>query len=329
MIPMPKCFRNVCTAFLAIICVFAEISPLVAAEKNITIGTAGVTGVYYPAGGAICRMVNRGRKEHGIRCAVESTGGSISNLEGIHNKDLDFGVVQSDILYYAYTGTEIFADAGSDKKLRVLFSLHPEPFTIVARRDAKIVNFDDLKVKKIYVGSAGSGMRATMEELLTQKGLNGKTFAKFVDVKVNEQAKALCDGRIDALVYAGGHPNGAIQQVTSTCPTHLVDVDDKDIEKMVSLHPFYVRAMIPAGMYKDNPQETKTFGVRALLVASADMDDAVVYEVVKSMFENLENFKTLHPVFATLDAKRMVVNDSIAPIHMGAAKYYKEKGINP
>jgi TRAP transporter TAXI family solute receptor len=321
--------RKICAVLAASFCIFAEAAPVVAAEKNITIGTAGVTGVYYPAGGAICRMVNRGRKEHGIRCAVESTGGSIANLEGIHDKDLDFGVVQSDLLYYAYTGTEIFSDAGSDKKLRVLFSLHPEPFTIVARKDTKISVFDDLKGKRIYIGAQGSGMRATMEELISQKGLNSKSFAKIVEIKANDQAKALCDGKIDALVYAGGHPNGAIQQVTSTCPTHLVDVAEKDIAKMVADHPFYVRTSIPAGMYKDNPQETKTFGVRALLVASADMDEGVVYEVVKAVFENLDNFKTLHPVFAGLETKRMLANENIAPLHAGAIKFYKEKNLLP
>lgn len=315
--------------FIAFLCVFTEFSTSFASEKNITIGTAGVTGVYYPAGGAICRMVNRGRKEHGIRCAVESTGGSISNLEGIHNKDLDFGVVQSDLLYYAYTGTEIFSDAGADKKLRVLLSLHPEPFTIVARKDSNINTFDDLKGKKIYTGANGSGMRATMEELISKKGLNIKTFAKFIDVKSNDQTKALCEGKIDALVYSGGHPNGAIQQVTSSCPAHLVSVADKDIDKMVAAHPFYVSATIPANMYNGNPEETKTFGVRAMLVASVDADEEVVYETVKAVFENLDNFKTLHPVFAGLDSKRMATGEDIAPLHAGAVKYYKDKGMMP
>lgn len=314
---------------LAIISIFIDMPSPYAAEKNITIGTAGITGVYYPAGGAICRMVNRGRKEHGIRCAVESTGGSISNLEGIHNKDLDFGVVQSDLLYYAYTGTEIFSDAGSDKKLRVVLSLHPEPFTILARSDAKINVFDDLKGKRIYAGVTGSGTRATMDDLLTQKGLSIKNFAKFVDIKANDQKKALCDAKIDALVYAGGHPNGAIQEVTSACATKLISLPEKDIEKMLAAHPFYVRSSIPANMYKGNSQEIKTFGVRALLVTSEDMDTEVVYEVVKAVFENLENFKTLHPVFASLYEKQMVVNNSIAPLHPGAIKYYKEKGMIP
>ena len=321
--------RRTSLMLLAVASVFSGVSSATAAEKNITIGTAGVTGVYYPAGGAICRMVNRGRKEHGIRCAVESTGGSIANLEGIHDKEYDLGVVQSDLLYYARTGTEIFSDAGSDKKLRILFSLHAEPFTIVARKNAKIAVFDDLKGKRIYIGSPGSGMRATMEELIASKGLSGKNFANIVDIKSNDQTKALCEGKIDALVYAGGHPNGAIQQVTSACQTRLVDVASADIDKLIAVHPFYVRASIPGGMYNSNPQETKTFGVRALLGASADMDNDVAYEIVKAVFENLENFKTLHPVFASLDAKRMVVNEDIAPLHPGALKYFREKGLLP
>jgi TRAP transporter TAXI family solute receptor len=304
-------------------------SPISAAEKNVTIGTGGVTGVYYPAGGSICRMANRGRKEHGIHCVVESTGGSIANLEAIHNKDLEIGIVQSDLLYYAYNGKEIFSDAGKDKKLRVILSLHFEPFTIVARKETKIRTFDDLKGKNIYIGPPGSGMRATMEELMAQKGLNKKTFAKIVNINSRDETKALCDGEIDALVYAGGHPNGALQQITTACPTMLVGVAKADIDKLIETHPFYVKTTIPSGMYNGNPQETKTFGVRALLVTSVDLDENIVYEVVKAVFENLDNFKTLHPVFATLDFEHMVANDNIAPIHPGAEKYYREKGILP
>lgn len=321
--------RSISLVLSAFLTVFSASEPVFSAEKNITIGTAGVTGVYYPAGGAICRMVNRGRKEHAIHCTVESTGGSIANLEAIHNKEIDLGIVQSDLLYYAYTGKEIFSDVGKDKKLRVLLSLHFEPFTIVARKNSKINIFDDLKGKRIYIGPQGSGMRATMEELMVQKGLNKKNFANIVDVKSADQTAALCDGKIDALVYAGGHPNGAIQQVTSACPTTLVSIAKQDIDRLVATHPFYVKATIPGGMYNGNPQDTKTFGVRALLVASSDLNDEVAYEVVRAIFENLDNFKTLHPVFSTLNSAYMVANDNIAPVHPGAAKYYREKGMTP
>ena len=311
----------------AVSCFSLAVEPAQAAEKIITIGTAGVTGVYYPAGGAICRLVNRGRKEHGIRCTVESTGGSINNLEAIHKGDLEMGVIQSDLLYYAYNGTEVFSDVGSDKKLRIVFSLHPEPFTIVARKDAKIATFDDLKGKKVYMGAPGSGMRATMEQLMQYKGWNSKAFTSVSDLKSNDQAQALCTGKIDAMVYAGGHPNGTIQQITSLCGTKLVDVSGPAISKMISEHPFYASAVIPGGMYAGNAKDVHTFGVRAVLVASADLDENTVYEVVKAVFDNLDNFKTLHPVFATLDSKQMVQGGDVIPLHPGAAKYYKEKGL--
>ncbi len=298
-----------------------------AAEKIITIGTAGVTGVYYPAGGAICRLVNRGRKEHGIRCTVESTGGSINNLESVRKGEVELGIVQSDLLYHAYNGSEIFTDVGADKKLRIVFSLHSEPFTVVARKDAKIANFDDLKGKRVYLGAPGSGMRATMEELMKRKGWTNKTFSKVVDLKSNDQTQALCSGKIDAMIYAGGHPNGAIQQVTTACETRLIEVSGSAIEELIAAHPFYTQSVIPGGMYAGNARDTKTFGVKAVLVASSDLDEDVVYRVVKAVIDNLDNFKTLHPVFATLDAKHMVSDTDVAPLHPGAARYYKEKGL--
>jgi TRAP transporter TAXI family solute receptor len=302
-------------------------TPAEASEKIITIGTAGVTGVYYPAGGAICRLVNRGRKEHGIRCTVESTGGSINNLESLYKGDLEFGVVQSDLLYHAHTGTELFSDVGADQKVRLVFSLHAEPFTVVTRKDAHINSFDDLKGKRVYMGAPGSGMRATMEELMELKGWSDKTFAGIVDLKSADQSQALCSGKIDAMVYAGGHPNGTIQQITSMCPTKIVDVSGPLIDKMITEHPFYSHAVIPGGMYAGNPKDIHTFGVRAELVTSVEQSDEVVYQVVKAVFDNLDNFKTLHPVFATLDARSMAQGGDIAPFHPGALRYFREKGL--
>lgn len=304
-----------------------EVPYALAAEKTVTIGTAGLTGVYYPAGGAICRLVNRGRKEHGIRCTVESTGGSINNLEAINKGDLELGVVQSDLLYDAYNGTEVFADVGADKRLRGLFALHSEPFTVVVRKDAKINVFDDLKKKKVYLGAPGSGMRATMEQVMHEKGWTDKTFSSVVDLKSTDQAQALCSGKIDAMIYAGGHPNGAIQQITSMCATKILDVDGDIIDKMIEQHPYYTHAIIPGGMYVGNPKDVHTFGVKAVLVASSELDENTVYEIVKAVFDNIDNFKTLHPVFATLNPKLMALTGNNAPIHPGALKYYKEKGL--
>jgi len=307
-------------------CSVSDFQSAHASEKNVIIGTAGVTGVYYPAGGAICRLINRGRKETGVHCTVESTGGSINNLEAVHKGDLQMGIVQSDLLYGAYTGTGVFADVGADTKLRELFSLHAEPFTVIARKDAKISKFDDLKGKRVYIGAPGSGPHATMEELMARKGWGKKAFVS-VDLKSADEGQALCSGKIDALVYAGGHPNGTIQQIANSCPTRLVDVSGPDIDKLIAEHPFYSHAAIPAGMYAGNDDEVKTFGVKAVLIASTDMSDETAYEIVKAVFDNLDNFKTLHPVFATLDEKHMVHDTDVAPFHPGALKYFREQGL--
>jgi TRAP transporter TAXI family solute receptor len=323
---MIRKLKSVCIV-VALAVAALDATTALAADKMVTIGTGGVTGVYYPAGGAICRLVNRGRKEHGIRCSVESTGGSINNLEAVRKNDLDAGVVQSDLLYHAYTGTEVFTDVGADRNLRVLFSLHAEPFTVVARKDAKITTFDDLKGKRVYMGAPGSGMRATMEELIARKGWNKRTFAKVVDLKASDETKALCSGKIDALIYAGGHPNGAIQQITNACPTRLVDVGGPVINALIAEHPYYASAVIPGGMYPGNPNDIHTFGVKAVLIASSEMDDEVAYNIVKAVFDNLDNFKTLHPVFATLEARHMALDNSGVPFHPGALRYFREKGL--
>jgi TRAP transporter TAXI family solute receptor len=302
-------------------------SPANAADKFVTIGTGGVTGVYYPAGGAICRLVNRGRKEHGIRCSVESTGGSIYNLNAISQGELDLGVAQSDWHYNAYEGTGVFADIGANRDLRALFSLHSEPFTVVARADAGIKTFDDLKGKRVNIGNPGSGQRATMEELMKAKGWKRGDFRVVSELKASEQAQALCDNKIDAMVFAAGHPNGSIQEVTTTCESRLIPVNGPVIEKLIEQFPYYAKATIPGGMYKGNPDDIDTFGVKATFVSSSKVGEDVIYQVVKAVFENFDAFKTLPFVFATLDKPAMVSDGLTAPIHAGAMKYYKEAGL--
>lgn len=319
---------SVMAVMAAIICGgMVDAAPALAAEKIVSIGTAGVTGVYYPAGGAICRLVKRGRMDHGIRCVVESTGGSINNLELLRKGDLELGIVQSDLLYAAYNGSGIFYDVPADKSLRAVFALHSEPFTVITRSDAKISSFDDLKGKRVNIGTVGSGAHATMEDLMNKKGWTNNSFASVVDLKANDLGPALCNKKIDAMVYSGGHPNGAVQQITSMCNTKIINIEGDDINNLIRQNPFYSRSIIPGGMYIGNTKDVKTFGVRAVLVARADMDEQDVYEFVKAVFDNLDNFKTLHPVFATLDAKQMVSDGDVIPMHPGALKYFREKAL--
>ncbi|SFO62487.1 hypothetical protein SAMN04488056_109126 [Cohaesibacter marisflavi] len=296
------------------------------AESFISIGTGGVTGVYYPTGGAICRLVNKGRKDHGIRCSVESTGGSVYNINTIRDGELQFGVAQSDWQYHAYHGTSKFEDKGAFEDLRAVFSIHPEPFTVVARADAGVKNFADLKGKRVNIGNPGSGQRGTMEVLMEALGWTTDDFALATELKAAEQSAALCDNQIDAMVYTVGHPSGSIQEATTACDSVLVTVDGPAVEKLISDNAYYRSATIPGGMYRGNDEDVKTFGVGATLVTSAAVSDDAVYTLVKSVFENFDAFKKLHPAFAHLKPEEMIKDGLSAPLHPGAVKYYKEKG---
>jgi TRAP transporter TAXI family solute receptor len=297
-------------------------------QKFITIGTGGVTGVYYPAGGAICRLVNAGRKEHGIRCSVESTGGSVYNVNTIRQGELDFGVVQSDVQYNALKGQgQEFEGQGAFDDLRAVFALHPEPFTVVARADSGIESFDDLKGKRVNVGNPGSGQRSTMEVLMRAKGWTMDDFALASELKSAEQSQALSDNNVDAIVFTVGHPNGSIQEAMTTTDARLVPVTGAEVDKLVADNPYYSKATIPGGMYRGNPDDVETFGVRATIITSAEVPDEVVYEVTKAVFENFDDFKQLHPAFANLQKEEMVTQALSAPLHPGAEKYYKEAGL--
>jgi len=298
-----------------------------AQQKFVSIGTGGVTGVYYAAGGSICRLVNKDRASHGIRCSVESTGGSVFNANTIKAGELDLGVVQSDVGYNAYNGEGQFKDAGKFEKLRSVFSVHPEPFTVLTRKEANIKSFDDLKGKRFNVGNPGSGTRASMEQLLAAKGWTLKDFSLASELRPDEHGAALCDGKIDGFLYGVGHPSANIQDPATTCGAQLVSITGPVVDELVEKYPYYAKATIPGGLYPSNPNDTQTYGVTATFVTSADVPDETVYTVVKAVFDNLDDFKKLHPAFAHLKAEDMVKNGLSAPMHPGAEKYFKEKGL--
>ncbi|CAG1019769.1 hypothetical protein BURC_04685 [Burkholderiaceae bacterium] len=315
---------------LALMCAGAALTlhaaPAAAQQKFITIGTGGVTGVYYAAGGAICRLMNKDRAKHGIRCSVESTGGSVFNINTVRAGELDFGVTQSDWQYHAIKGTKVFEKDGAFKDLRAVFALHPEPFTVLARKEANVAKFEDLKGKRFNVGNPGSGTRASMEELLSAMGWKLGDFSLASELKADEHGAALCDNKIDGFFYGVGHPSANIQDPTTTCGAKLVPLTGAAVDKLVAGAPYYAKVEIPGGLYAGNPNATPTYGVLATFVTSAKVADATVYEMVKAVFENFDEFKKLHPAFANLDPKRMVKDGNSAPMHPGAAKYYKEKG---
>ena len=296
-----------------------------AAEQFISIGTGGVTGVYYPTGGAICRLVNKMRKETGIRCSAESTGGSIYNINTLRAGELEFGVAQSDWQYHAYRGTSKFEESGAFEGLRAVFSVHPEPVTIIARDDSGISNITDLKGKRVNIGNVGSGTRGTWEVIEEAMGWERSDLKLASELKSAETGQAVCDNKIDAYFWLVGHPSALTQESLATCPTHLVHAVAPEIDKLVAERPYYRVASIPAGMY-NNQEDVKTFGVGATFVSSTDVPDEVVYTVVKAVFENFDQFKKLHPAFGNLKEAEMITDSLSAPLHPGAQKYYQERG---
>jgi TRAP transporter TAXI family solute receptor len=299
-----------------------------AQDTTIRIGTGGKTGVYYPTGGAICRLVNRSTADHGITCTVESTGGSVYNLKAVRSGTLDFGIAQSDWQYHSFNGSSKFEEDGKYEDLRAVFSVHPEPFTVVARADAGIKSFDDLKGKRVNIGNPGSGSRGTMDVLLAAKGWTVADFELVTELKSSDQARAVCEGKIDAMVFTVGHPSGSIKEATTECDTVLVEVAGAEVDALVADNPYYRTAVIPGGMYNGNADDTKTFGVGATLVTSSKVPDDTVYALVKSVFDNMRRFRRLHPALGILKEDEMVKDGLSAPLHDGAVRFYSEMNIN-
>ena len=297
-----------------------------AQQQFFSIGTGGLTGVYYPTGGAICRLVNRERREHGFRCAVESTGGSVYNINTIAAGELEFGVAQSDWQYHAYNGTSRFAD-NPVPGLRAVFSVHPEPFTLVVRADSDIEGFADLPGNRVNVGNPGSGQRATMEIVMEAFGMSMDDFALATEFVGAEMPRQLCDGNIDAMIYTVGHPAAAIEEAVTTCDARLVSVTGEPIDRLVEENPYYRIATIPGGMYRGNPDDITTFGVGATFVTHERVPEEMVYVVAKAVMENIEDFRDLHPAFANLQVDEMVSDGLSAPLHPGAERAYRELGL--
>ena len=296
----------------------------------VTIGTGGITGVYYPTGGAIAKMVNAKRKEYGIRATVESTGGSVFNVNAILSGDLEFGVVQSDRQYQAINGEEGSEWAGNPQPdLRAVFSIHPESVTLIASVESGVKTIMDLKGKRVNIGNPGSGQLGNSKDALEAVGINYETDLNAEFVKAAEAPGLLQDGRIDAFFYTVGHPNGAIKEATAgATKVRFVPIEGPGIDELITKKPYYAKSVVPVDQYPTavNDADVPTFGVKATFVTSAKVSEDVVYAITKEVFENFESFKKLHPAYAVLTKEGMLAGLS-APIHPGAMKYFKEAGL--
>nr|WP_229667895.1 TAXI family TRAP transporter solute-binding subunit [Oceanisphaera marina] len=302
------------------------LSTQVSAEaRYVTIGTGGQTGVYYTAGQSVCRFLNRGAEEHDIKCNAPSSAGSVGNIVALQNKDYDFGFIQSDHQFKALEGQAPF-DEKPVKNLRAVFSLQSEILTVVVRNDSNIDTLEDLKGKRVNIGVPGSGSRDTFEELMKANDWDKETFSLAAELKPAEMAAALGDNNLDAITYVVGHPSGAIQEALTTADAKLIPVTGPGVDKLLEQASYFTRADIPAGLYPGVDKPIPSMGGKAVLATTEETDPEVVYQLVKSVFDNLDRFKRLHPAFADLKAEDMISAGITAPLHEGAKRYYKEKG---
>jgi hypothetical protein len=302
--------------------------PTVYAKKFITIGTGAVTGVYYPTGGAISQMVNKKSGKYNIKATVESTAGSVYNINAVLSGDLEFGVAQSDRQYQALMGKAEWTSSGPRTKLRSVFSIHPESITLIASVNSGIASFVDLKGKRINMGNPGSGQLQNSRDVLSAHNISTDDI-KAEYVKAVEAPGLLQDEKIDAFFYTVGHPNGNIKEATSgRIKVNIISIKGSTIDRLLDQYPYYTKTIIPGRFYpnKANKGDVKSIGVKATFVTSSDVDDNIVYAITKEVFDNLKEFKTLHPAYSVLTKKNMLKGLS-APVHKGALKYYREAGL--
>jgi TRAP transporter TAXI family solute receptor len=304
----------------------AQDEPAAPEPALVTMGTAGITGVYFPVGVSLCRLVNQHRRETGVRCAARPTGGSVENIAELRAGDLDLAIVQSDTQAQAVAGSGAFAAAGPFAELRAVMALHPEPLTLVARGDAGIARVEDLAGKRVWLGTAGSGTRALAGDLMSALGWTPATFAPVPETAAEAVADALCRGDLDAFLYAVGHPALVIQEATTGCDVRLVPIEGAAIDALVAARPELIRVSIPGDLYRGNPAAVSSFGAAATVVARADEPEERLHAMLGQIFADFEMLRGLEPVLAGLEPQAMASGGLAAPLHPAAERYFRERG---
>lgn len=298
------------------------------AREFVSIGTGAVTGVYYPTGGAISRMINNKYDHYGIKATVESTAGSVYNINAVISGDLEFGIAQSDRQYQALNGLAEWEKTGPMRALRSVFSIHPESITLIAAADSNIDSVSDLKSRRVNIGNPGSGQLQNSKDVLAAFGLSTDDIdAEYL--KAVEAPGLFQDEKIDAFFYTVGHPNGNIKEATSgRIKVNIISIKGPEVDKLIDRYPYYAKTVIPGEFYPNRAKkgDIESVGVKATLVTSSGVDDNTVYAITKEVFDNLDDFRKLHPAYSALTKKSMLKGLS-APLHSGALKYYKETGL--
>jgi uncharacterized protein len=306
----------------------APVAPAVleADPAFMIIASGSVSGVYYPVGGSLCRIVNRNRSQHGIRCSVESSTGSLYNFELLRAGEVNFAIVQSDLLRLAIDGQGPLSTKGPFPSLRSVFSLHVEPLTIVVAESAKVRSLQDLPGLRINIGPPGSGNRGTFGILMQRMGWAPDRFGELLGLRTDEQAQALCENQIDALVQVVGHPNAGIAEAVNNCGGEILPVAGTAAQQLLQSGLGYVPTLIPAGTYRRQTQTVAAIGPVAVLVTTQDVDTKLVRNAVHAIFTDLPTVVSGHPALAGLSAEMMTSRALVAPLHEGARTYYQEQG---
>lgn len=296
--------------------------------RYVTIGTGGITGVYYPTGSAIAKIVNAKRDVHQIRATVESTGASVFNINAIMNGELEFGIVQSDLQYQACKGLGEW-QGKPQNDLRSVFALAPEMITFVVTADSNIRSLKDIRGKVVNIGNPGSGNRQNAIDVIRATGLDINKDFKAEHIKAGDAPRMLQDGRLDGFFYTVGHPNSNIMEATEG-PRKIRIVPIPELGPLARDYPYYTLSTIDMRQYPKavnaGDGQVPTISMRATLVTSSRVPDSVVYAITKELFENFDEFKSVHPALASLTKENML-QGLTAPLHAGALRYYREVGL--
>ncbi len=294
----------------------------VMAADDLTLATGGTTGTYYAVGGVLATVLNPLLEQSSL--TVTSTGASKANIQMIDDEDANLAIVQNDVMYYAYTGTDLFADEGAYDTFSAVAGLYDETVQIVTC-DPSIETVADLKGKSVSVGDAGSGTEFNARQIL---GAYDMTFddVKITNASFGDSAENLKDGKIDAAFIVAGAPTTAVVDLATMKDVHLVQLDEEHIAKLQEDYDFFTKTVIPAGTYKGVDEDATTVSVRATLIASTEVSEEAVYELLKAMFDNQDALIAGHAKFEFLNLEDAVKGISV-PFHAGAVKYYEEQGI--
>ena len=321
-----KCRNRVLLLPLVVILALALIVPASLAQQRrlVTIASGWVVGVYYPLAGAMSRIVYK-VKDLNLRATVESSGASVANAQLIGTGDADFALLQNDIAFYAYNGVTLGAFKDKPiKNMGAIFTIYPELIHVVVTKASGIRTVRDLKGKKVVLGPQGSGTEANALQILEAYGMK-ESDIKAERIDAAAAADQLKDGRVDAAFFTTGLGSAVIVDTFISGKAALVPVAGSEAEAMKKKYPFYTSVKVPANTYKDQSEAT-TVAVMAMMVARSDLPEDLVYRFTKAIFDDLKQFHAAHSAATHLTLETALSGNPI-PLHPGAARFYKEKGI--